>query len=136
MKDFIDQMVPLFNNLSNDLNKITPPSDVKDWHTNLVTELNDAADIMSQMSTALDKPLDEAMSDITDLSTQMNDMQDPFDLTALPDEYQTAFQENSDCHGPVGPKHIPIVRRLSRGPGDTRPSGAGFECCRPKSFRA
>ncbi len=97
MKDMIDQMVPLFNGLSKDLNKIKPPSEVKDWHTNMVTSLSDAADIMSQMSTALDKPLDEAMSDITDLSTQMNDMQDPFSLSDLPDEYQTAFNENSDC---------------------------------------
>ena len=50
------------------------------------------------METALDKPLDEAMADITDLSSQMSDMGDPFGtLGDLPDAYQTAFDKNSDC---------------------------------------
>jgi hypothetical protein len=97
MKDMMDQMVPIFEGLAKDLGKIKPPSDVKDWHNQMVDALNQAADIMGQMSTALDKPLDEAMSEIADLSTQMTDMEDPFTLTDLPDEYQTAFDENSDC---------------------------------------
>ena len=96
IKDLVDQMVPLFSNLSKDLNKIKPPSEVNDWHAQQVTALSDAADIMSQMSAALDKPLDEAMTDFTDLSSQMDDLQ-VFTLSDLPDEYQTAFDQNSDC---------------------------------------
>ncbi len=97
MKDFVDQMRPLFEKLADDLDKIKPPSDVEDWHNNLVTGLNDAADIMDQMSAALEKPLEEAMTDFMDLSTRMNDMEDPFTLSDLPDEYQAAFNENPDC---------------------------------------
>jgi hypothetical protein len=57
-----------------------------------------AADLFSQMGDALDKPLDEAMADITDLSTEMGDLDNPFgSMGDLPEEYQTAFENNADC---------------------------------------
>jgi len=98
MKDFIDQMVPLFEGISKDLDKINPPSEVADWHNGLVSGMSAAADLFSQMSGALDKPLDEAMTEITDLSSQMSEMEDPFaSMGELPEEYQTAFENNADC---------------------------------------
>jgi hypothetical protein len=57
-----------------------------------------AADLFNQMGDALDKPLDEAMAEITDLSTEMNDLDNPFgSMGDLPEEYQTAFENNADC---------------------------------------
>ncbi len=98
MKDFIGQMVPVFEGISKDLDKINPPDEVADWHNSMVSGMSTAADLFSQMGDALDKPLDEAMADITDLSSQMSDMEDPFgSMTDLPTEYQTAFENNSDC---------------------------------------
>lgn len=98
MKDFIDQMVPLFEGISKDLDKINPPSEVADWHNGMVSGMSAAADLFSQMGDALDKPLDEAMAEITDLSSKASDMEDPFgSLGDLPDEYQTAFEDNADC---------------------------------------
>jgi hypothetical protein len=98
MHDFISQMVPLFEGISKDLDKINPPSEVADWHNGLVSGMSAAAELFSKMGDALDKPLDEAMTEITDLSTQMSDMGNPFgSMTDLPNEYQTAFENNSDC---------------------------------------
>jgi hypothetical protein len=98
MKDMIDQMIPILEGLAKDLDKIDPPSDVQDWHEGLVSGMGAAADLFTQMSDALDKPLDEAMAEITDLSTQMSDMEDPFgSMGDLPAEYQTALEENKDC---------------------------------------
>jgi hypothetical protein len=98
MQDFIAQMVPLFEGISKDLDKINPPSEVADWHNGLVSGMSAAADLFSRMGDALDKPLDEAMTEITDLSTEMTDMENPFgSMTDLPDEYQTAFENNADC---------------------------------------
>jgi hypothetical protein len=98
MKDFIDQMVPLFEGISKDLDKINPPSEVADWHNGLVAGMAEVADLFSQMGDALDKPLDEAMTEITDLSSQLSDTGDPFgSMSDLPAEYQTAFENNADC---------------------------------------
>ncbi|MCJ7491163.1 MAG: hypothetical protein MUP15_03275 [Dehalococcoidia bacterium] len=98
MQDFIDQMVPLFEGISKDLDKINPPSEAADWHNGLVEGMSAAADLFSQMGDALDKPLDEAMAEITDLSTEMSDLDNPFgSMGDLPEEYQTAFENNADC---------------------------------------
>ena len=98
MQDFIDQMVPLFEGISKDLDKINPPSEAADWHNGLVEGMSAAADLFNQMGDALDKPLDEAMAEITDLSTEMNDLDNPFgSMGDLPEEYQTAFENNADC---------------------------------------
>lgn len=98
MKDFIDQMVPIFTGISQDLDKIDPPPEVADWHNGMVSGMSAAADIFSQMSAALDKPLDEAMAEITDLSSKMAGAEDPFSAVGdLPEEYQTAFDNNAKC---------------------------------------
>jgi hypothetical protein len=98
LKDLVSQMTPVFEGMSKDLDKINPPDDVAEWHDAMVKALASAADIFGKMETALDKPLDEAMADITDLSSEMSDMGDPFGtLGDLPSAYQTAFDNNSDC---------------------------------------
>jgi hypothetical protein len=96
MKDFIDQMVPIFEGISKDLGKIEPPDEDADWHEGLVSGMSEIADLFAQMGDALDKPLDEAMTDITDLSSEISDTNDPFSsMGDLPEEYQTAFETNS-----------------------------------------
>jgi hypothetical protein len=98
MKDFIDQMVPVFEGISKDLDKINPPDEVADWHNGVVLGMSNAAELFTKMSTALDEPLDEAMAEITDLSSEMSNLDNPFgSMTDLPTEYQTAFENNSDC---------------------------------------
>jgi len=98
MKSFVSDMVPVFEGISKDMGKINPPDEIVDWHNGMVDGMAAAAELFSKMGDALDKPLDEAMAEITDLSSEMSDMDDPFgSMTDLPEAYQTAFEENSDC---------------------------------------
>jgi hypothetical protein len=98
MKDAVDQAVPVLEGLSKDLDKIDPPSEIADWHEGLVSGMQMAADLFDRMGSALDKPLDEAMADIEDLTTEMAGMEDPFgSMSDLPDDYQQAFEDNADC---------------------------------------
>lgn len=98
MQDFIGQMVPVFEGISKDLDKINPPSEVEEWHNGVVSGMSNAVELFSKMGDALDKPLDEAMAEITDLSSEMSDMDNPFgSMTDLPTEYQQAFEDNADC---------------------------------------
>jgi hypothetical protein len=97
LKDAVSQMAPLFQGISDDMNKINPPSDIADWHNSAVAAFGEAGDLMVQMEKALDKPLDEAMQEITDLSTQLSD-NSPFDsLGEPPSPYKEAFQTNTKC---------------------------------------
>jgi hypothetical protein len=98
MKDAIAQAVPVLEGLSNDLDKIDPPSEIADWHDGIVSGMKMAADLFNKMGDALDKPIDEAMADITELTTDMAGMEDPFGSMAdLPQDYQQAFEDNPDC---------------------------------------
>jgi hypothetical protein len=98
MKDMMDQAVPVLEGISKDLDKIKPPSEVGDWHEQMVSGMSMAADLFSRMGEALDKPLEEAMADLEDLTTEMADVEDPFGtMQDLPAEYQAAFESNPDC---------------------------------------
>ena len=98
MKQMISDMVPLFQGLSKDLDKINPPDDAKEWHDGLVTGLSSAADLFGKMSDAMNKPIDEAMTDITNLYDEMSNMEDPFgSIGDPPAGYQDAFQNNAKC---------------------------------------
>ena len=97
LKDAVSQMGPMFTSMSADMKKIDPPSDIADWHNSAVAAFAQAGDLMGQMEKVLDKPLDEAMAEITDLSTQLND-NGAFDaLSSPPTEYEDAFQNNAKC---------------------------------------
>jgi len=92
------QAVPVLKGIAKDLGKIDPPSEVEDWHDGMVSTMSLAADLFDQMGEALDKPIEEAMADLEELSSEMTDVEDPFgSMTDLPAEYQTAFEENPDC---------------------------------------
>ena len=98
LKDYVNQMVPVLNGMSKDLDKIKPPSEVADWHAGVVSSMADAAELMGKMGDALDKPMDEAMAEITDLSSQMDNTDSPFgSMSDLPADYQQAFKDSSDC---------------------------------------
>jgi hypothetical protein len=97
-KDAASEMSSLFKAMANDLDKINPPSDVKDMHEALITSLRSIADLAGQLVSAMDKPLDEALGDIEDISAQMGDVGMPFtSLSDLPSGYQDAFQNNETC---------------------------------------
>jgi hypothetical protein len=97
LKDYVNSMVPVLNGISKDMDKINPPSEVADWHDGVVSGMSDAAELMGKMGDALDKPLDEAMTEITDLSSDMDNLSNPLAMTDLPDDYQQAFKDNADC---------------------------------------
>jgi hypothetical protein len=98
MKDMMSQAVPVLEGISRDMDKVDPPSDVEDWHNGMVSTMSMAADLFDRMSQALDKPIEDAMTELEELSSEMGDMEDPFtSMTDLPAEYQTAFEENDDC---------------------------------------
>jgi len=98
MKDAIAQTVPVLEGISKDLDKIDPPSEIADWHDGIVSGTKMAAELFNKMGDALDKPMDEAMADIAELTTDMTDMEDPFgSMTDLPEDYQQAFEDNPDC---------------------------------------
>jgi len=97
LKDAVAKMGPMFTGMSADMKKIDPPSDIADWHNSAVAAFAQAGDLMGQMEKVLDKPIDEAMAEITDLSTQLND-NGAFDaLSSPPTEYEDAFQNNAKC---------------------------------------
>jgi hypothetical protein len=97
LKDAVSQMAPMFQGISDDMNKIDPPSDIADWHNSAVAAFAQAGDLMGQMEKALDKPMDEAMAEITDLSSQFSDNSAFDSLGEPPSPYKEAFQTNSKC---------------------------------------
>jgi hypothetical protein len=98
MSSAMGDMADLFKNMSKDLGKIDPPSEIADWHDSFVSALSDGADLMGKMQTALDKPLDEAMTEIEALTAEMDTIGEPLSsMTDLPAEYQTALETNSKC---------------------------------------
>jgi len=98
MASAMGDMADLFKNMSKDLGKIDPPSEIADWHDSFVSALSDAADLMGKMQTALNKPLDQAMAEIADLTAEMDAVGEPLSsMTDLPTEYQDAFETNSKC---------------------------------------
>jgi len=98
MKEMMDKAAPVLEGIAGDLEDIDPPSEVEDWHEQMISGMNLAADLFSQMGEALDKPLEEAMADLEKLTTEMADVEDPFGtMEDLPAEYQAAFESNPDC---------------------------------------
>ena len=98
LKDAIAKAQPLIEGMADDLDKINPPSEIKDWHESLVTGMTTAADLFGELSDILDKPLDEAMGEIADLQSRFDEMGDPFgSLGNLPSEYQDAFENEPKC---------------------------------------
>ena len=97
LKDAVAKMGPMFTGMSADMKKIDPPSDIADWHNSAVAAFAQAGDLMGQMEKALDKPLDEAMAEITDLSSQFGDNSPLDSLGEPPSPYNEAFQTNSKC---------------------------------------
>ena len=92
------KMSTMFKGMANDLDKINPPSDVKDLHEGMVSALLAIADLSDQMNKALDKPLDEAMADIEDISAKMGDAGTPLNsMGDMPTDYQQAFENNDKC---------------------------------------
>ena len=92
------KMSTMFKGMANDLDKINPPSDVKDLHEGMVSALLSIADLSDQMNKALDKPLDEAMADIEDISAKMGDAGTPLNsMGDMPTDYQQAFENNDKC---------------------------------------
>ena len=97
LKDAIEEVQPAVEQLAKDLDKINPPSDVKDWHDSAVEAMAQAADLFDKLGKVLDKPLDEAMAELEDLMPELEGMQEPFGMEDLPQEYQDAFENDSKC---------------------------------------
>jgi len=97
LKDAVSKMAPMFQGISDDMNKINPPSDIADWHNSAVAAFAQAGDLMGQMEKALDKPIDEAMTEITDLSAKFSNDSPFTSLGEPPSPYKEAFQTNSKC---------------------------------------
>ena len=92
------KMSTMFMGMADDLDKINPPSDVKDLHEGMVSALRSIADLSDQMSKALDKPLAEAATEIEDISAKMGDAGTPLNsLGDMPADYQKAFENNDKC---------------------------------------
>jgi hypothetical protein len=98
LKDAIDKAEPVIKEMAKDLDKISPPADVKDWHQNMVAAMNQAANLFGKLGDILNKPLDQAMADMESLSPELENMQEPFaGLSDLPQAYQDAFNNDSKC---------------------------------------
>lgn len=97
LKDAIDKAQPVIKDLAKDLDKIEPPSDIKDWHESMVKSMSAASDLLGRLKDVLDKPLDEVISEMEELQPELEDLQDPFALTDLPDEYADAFADAEAC---------------------------------------
>jgi len=97
LQDAIDEVQPAVEQLAKDLDKIDPPSEIKDWHNSAVDAMAQAADLFDKLSGILDKPLDEAMAEMEELMPELEGMQEPFGLEDLPQEYQDAFENDSKC---------------------------------------
>ena len=97
LKDAIEEVQPTVDQLAKDLDKINPPSEIKDWHDSAVEAMAQAADLFDQLGNILDKPLDEAMAEMEDLMPELEGMQEPFGMADLPQEYQDAFENDPKC---------------------------------------
>ena len=100
LQDAIAKAQPLIQGMADDLDKIKPPSEVKDWHESMVTGMTTAAELFGELKDILDKPLDEAMAGITDLQPELEGLDASFgSLQDLPSEYQDAFANEPKCEG-------------------------------------
>jgi hypothetical protein len=100
LQDAIAKAQPVIQGMADDLGKIEPPSEVKDWHEGMVTGMTATAELFGELKDVLDKPLDEAIAGITDLQSRFDELQDPFgSLSDLPSEYQDAFNNDPKCQG-------------------------------------
>jgi len=100
LQDAIAKAQPLIQGMADDLDKIEPPSEVKDWHEGMVTGMTTAAELFGKLKDILDKPLDEAMAGITDLQPELEGLDASFgSLQDLPSEYQDAFENEPKCQG-------------------------------------
>ena len=98
LQDAIAKAQPIVKAMADDLDKIKPPSEVKDWHESAVVGLTTAAELFGKLNDILDKPLEEAMNEITELQPELEGMDQPFgSLSDLPSEYQTAFENEPAC---------------------------------------
>ncbi len=98
MQDFLAETAPVLQGLADDVEKIKPPADIKDWHDSLVAGLSDAAALFTKMDELLDKPMEEVLNEIEDLSAEMEDVGAPLgELADLPAEYQDAFANDPKC---------------------------------------
>jgi hypothetical protein len=98
LQDAIAKAQPLVQGMADDLGDIEPPSEINDWHENMVTSMAGAAELFGEMKDILDKPLEEAMAEITDLQPKFDALSDPFgSLSDLPQEYQDAFDNEPKC---------------------------------------
>ncbi len=100
MQDAIAKAQPLIEAMADDLDKIKPPSEVKDWHDDTVAGLEMAAELFGELKDILNKPLEEAMNELTDLQPDLEGMDQPFgSVSDLPSEYQDAFANEPECQG-------------------------------------
>jgi len=100
LQDAIAKAQPLIQGMADDLDKIKPPSEVKDWHESMVTGMTTAAELFGELKDILDKPLDEAMAGLTDLQPELEGLDASFgSLEDLPSEYQDAFENEPKCEG-------------------------------------
>ncbi|OFW62483.1 MAG: hypothetical protein A2Y74_04245 [Actinobacteria bacterium RBG_13_63_9] len=98
LQDAIEKAQPLVKGMADDLDKIKPPSEVKDWHEGTVAGLTTAAELFGELKDILDKPLEEAMAEITELQPELEGMADTFgSISDLPSEYQDAFENEPEC---------------------------------------
>jgi len=100
LQDAIAEAQPLVKAMADDMDKIKPPSEVKEWHEATVAGLTMAAELFGELKDILDKPLEEAMNELTDLQPDLEEMDQPFgSLSDLPSEYQDAFANEPECEG-------------------------------------
>jgi len=100
LQDAIAKAQPLIQGMADYLDKIEPPSEVKDWHEGMVTGMTTAAELFGKLKDILDKPLDEAMAGITDLQPELEGLDASVgSLGDLPSEYQDAFENEPKCEG-------------------------------------
>jgi len=100
LQDAIAKAQPLVKAMADDLDKIKPPSEVKDWHEGTVAGLTTAAELFGELKDILDKPLEEAMDELTNLQPDLEGMDQPFgSISDLPAEYQDAFANEPECEG-------------------------------------
>jgi hypothetical protein len=96
--DFLADTAPVLKGLADDLGKVGPPADIKDWHEAMVAGLSDTADLFSELDELMDKPLEEAQGELEDLFAEMENIGEPLgDLGDLPAEYQEAFDNEPKC---------------------------------------
>jgi hypothetical protein len=100
LQDAIAEAQPLVKAMADDMDKIKPPSEVKEWHESTVAGLTTAAELFGELKDILNKPLEEAMNELTDLEPELTGMEQPFgSVSDLPSEYQDAFANEPACEG-------------------------------------